>query len=167
MWEIIELVFLGVSSIKLWITKIKAALCQVLMIWITAHKPQWSLINSSPPSAAFMHQWSGLALVQVMACRLIGAKPLSEPMLTYYQWDPWEQASVKFESKYKILHLRKYTWKCRLRNGGQIVHGSIVHGQFPTKKSPYTSHSLPVRVDWFLYDVFCEFVVRSNFYLCR
>ena len=30
-----------------------------------------------------------------MACRLVGAKPLPEPMLTYCQLDPWEQTSVK------------------------------------------------------------------------
>ena len=38
-----------------------------------------------------------------MACRLIGAKPLSEPMQPYYQLDPKEQTSVKFESKYKLF----------------------------------------------------------------
>ena len=43
--------------------------------------------NSSPPSAAYMRQWTGSALVQVMACRLFGAKPLPEPMLTYRQLD--------------------------------------------------------------------------------
>ena len=35
------------------------------------------------PSAAFMRQWIESALVQIMACRLVGAKPLSEPMLEY------------------------------------------------------------------------------------
>ena len=30
-----------------------------------------------------------------MACRLIGAKPLSEPMLDYCQLDPCEHISVK------------------------------------------------------------------------
>ena len=39
-----------------------------------------------------------------MACRLVGAKPLFEPMLTY-RVDPQEQTSVKFESKCKtFLH---------------------------------------------------------------
>ena len=38
--------------------------------------------------------WS--ALVQIMACRLFGAKPLSKPMLGYCQMDPWEQTSVKY-----------------------------------------------------------------------
>ena len=36
-----------------------------------------SSVDSSPPSAAFMHQCIGSALVQVMACHLCGAKPIS------------------------------------------------------------------------------------------
>ena len=31
-----------------------------------------------------------------MDCRIDGAKPLSEPMLEYYELDTWEQISVKF-----------------------------------------------------------------------
>ena len=34
-------------------------------------------------------------LVQIMACRLAGSKPLSEPMMEYCQLDPKEQTSVK------------------------------------------------------------------------
>ena len=34
-----------------------------------------------------MCQWIGSALVQIMACRLFGAKPLSKPMLVYCQLD--------------------------------------------------------------------------------
>ena len=44
--------------------------------------------NSSPLSAAYMRQWIGSALVQIMACRLFGAKPLSKPMLGYFYLDP-------------------------------------------------------------------------------
>ena len=47
-----------------------------------------TMINSSPPCAAYMRQWIGSASVQIMACRLFGAKPLSEPMLGYCQLDP-------------------------------------------------------------------------------
>ena len=36
-----------------------------------------------------------------MACRLVGAKPLPDPMLTFCQLDPQEQTTVKFESKCK------------------------------------------------------------------
>ena len=33
--------------------------------------------------------------VQIMACRLDGVKPLSEPILEYCYLDPWDQTSVK------------------------------------------------------------------------
>ena len=51
--------------------------------------------NSSPPSAAYMRQWIVSALVQIMACRLLGAKPLSKQMLAYRQLDPKEHTSVR------------------------------------------------------------------------
>ena len=53
-------------------------------------------VNSSPPSAAYMRRSTGTTLVQIMACRLVGAEPLSEPMLEYCQLDLYEQTSVKF-----------------------------------------------------------------------
>ena len=56
-----------------------------------------------------------------MACHLVGAKPLSEPLLPYCQLDPKEHISVKFESKYRTFHSRKCTWKCRLESGGHFV----------------------------------------------
>ena len=67
--------------------------------------------NSSPPRAAYM--WHS-TLVQVMACRLFGAKPLPEPMQAYCQLDSWEQISVKFELEFYHFHSRKCIWKCRL-----------------------------------------------------
>ena len=74
-----------------------------------------------------MGQWTGYALVQVMACHLFGAKLLPEPILTYCQLDPKEkeQTSVKFKSKYKKFNPRKCIWKCRLRNGGHFVQGEM------------------------------------------
>ena len=45
-------------------------------------------LNSSPPSAAYMRQWIGSALIQIMAWRIFGAKPLSKPMLGYCQLGP-------------------------------------------------------------------------------
>ena len=84
----------------------------------------WNYTNLSPPSAARMHQWIGSALVKIMACRLFGAKPLSKPMLCYCQLDPFEQTSMKFESKYTFFHSRKCIWK-RLQNGGHFGQGEM------------------------------------------
>ena len=73
-----------------------------------------TIINSSPPSVAYKRQWTGSALVQIMACRLFGAKPLSKPMLGYCQLDRQEQTSVKLESEFYHFHSTKCIWKCRL-----------------------------------------------------
>ena len=72
-------------------------------------------------SAAYMRQWIGSTLVQIMACRLFGAKSLSEPVLGYCRLDPKEQTSVKLQSKYGAFYSRKRIWKYRLANGGHFV----------------------------------------------
>ena len=88
---------------------------------ITATCPRGQSVNSSPPSAEYMHQWTRSTLVQVMACHLFSAKPLPEPMLTYSQLDPKEQTSVKFELKHTTFHSWKCNRKCCLWNGGHFV----------------------------------------------
>ena len=65
---------------------------------ISKHFSIFQCFDSSPPSAAYMRQGTGSSLVQIMACRLFGAKPLSKPMLGYCQADRQEEISVKFES---------------------------------------------------------------------
>ena len=55
---------------------------------IYAKGSQHSVYGLISPSATYMHQWTGSALVQVMACRLFGAKPFPEPMLTHGQLHP-------------------------------------------------------------------------------
>ena len=50
-----------------------------------------------------MRQWIGSALVQIMACRLFGAKPLSKPVLGYCQLNPQEQILVKFYKNKKLF----------------------------------------------------------------
>ena len=67
--------------------------------------PLW--VNSSPPSAEYMHQCLGSAMVQIVACRLFDAKTLSKPMPGYFQLDHYEQSSVK----YKTFHSLKCIWK--------------------------------------------------------
>ena len=66
------------------------------------------------PSDAYMCQYNILTLVQIMACHLFSAKPLSDPMLPYCQLNPEEHLSVKTYLKFTSFHSRKCTWKCRL-----------------------------------------------------
>ena len=81
-------------------------------------------VNSSPPSSVYKRQWIESALVQIMACRIFGTKPLSKAMLTYCQLDSNEQTSMKVEARYKPFHSRKcMIWKHRLQNGGHFVQG--------------------------------------------
>ena len=59
-----------------------------------------------------------------MTCHLFNAKPLAEPMLTYHQYDPYKQTSLKYDfySKYnfqpKLDFLSiKHISECCLQNG--------------------------------------------------
>ena len=103
-----------------------------------------SVINSSSPSTPYIRQWNGWSLVQVMACRLFGAKPLPKPMLLYCQLDSWEQVSVKFESEFCYFHSIKCILKWCLPKwrpfcpGGRWVKGRSQAAY----KSPHTQGTL-------------------------
>ena len=71
-------------------------------------------------TCTYMHQWTGSSLVQVMACSLYKAKPLSKPMLIYSKMDPQGQISVRFESKLKMVST-KSLWFC-------LGHNSLTPG---------------------------------------
>ena len=58
-------------------------------------------------------------LVQIMACRLVGTKPLSESVL------PQKEILVKSLVKLMHFHAWKCIWKCRLRNGDSFVSASM------------------------------------------
>ena len=86
----------------------------ILRFYIPKAMTDFFFFNSSPPIAAYIRWWTVSSLVQVTACRLLGAKPLPEPMLAYCQLDSWEQISVKFESE-------KFVWQ----NGGHFLQGEM------------------------------------------
>ena len=84
-----------VKGVGLFVTK---PTC-LLILWFYKIKNNFMLsssFNSTSPTAACLRQWMGSALVEIMACRLLGAKPLSEPMLSYCQLDPKVHISVRF-----------------------------------------------------------------------
>ena len=63
-------------------------------------------INSSPPSAAYMRQWTGSALVQVMACRLFGAW-LIGPICTNFN-----EVGIKIQNfSFMKMHLKMLSAK--------------------------------------------------------
>ena len=50
-----------------------------------------------------------------------GTKPLTKPMLIFYELYHWEQISQKIESKYEHFHSRKCIRKCRMWNASHVV----------------------------------------------
>ena len=52
--------------------------------------------NSLRPSDTYMRQQTKPPLVQMMPCRLLYNKLLSQPMLILCQLDPYEYTSVKY-----------------------------------------------------------------------
>ena len=77
--------------------------------------------NSLRPSDAYTRQKTEKSLVQIVACRLVGATPLSEPMLEYCYLDRWEQTSnfIHFNS-------RRCIWKSRLQNDDHLSRPQYV-----------------------------------------
>ena len=98
---------------------------------------------SSPPIAAYMRQGTGSALVQVMACRLFGAEPLTEPMLVYCQLDSSEQISVKFESKF---------YQCIHENAFEIVFYQN-GGHFGMYRNIYFLHTWRSNQEYVIYSI--------------
>ena len=58
-------------------------------------------------------------LVQIMPCRLVGAKPLSDPVLVYYQLDPYKGTNFSeieiHTFSFKKVRLKMSSVKCRPR----------------------------------------------------
>ena len=100
-----------------------------------------------------MRQQTRLSLDQTMACRCFGAKPLSEPMLLWYQLDPWKHILIKSYSKFIIFHSRKCICKCHLQNGGYFVSATMQLMTIANSKLHLTSrqvHSPFVHISqWF------------------
>ena len=55
-----------------------------------------------------MRQWMGSALVQIMTCRLFGAKPLSKPMLGYCQRTPGTNYRNFFRIIQNVLFIKMH-----------------------------------------------------------
>ena len=70
--------------------------------------------------AAFGQHWFRLWLVTHSALNSHSHKLT----LTYFQLEPTEHTSMKFESKYKNFLSKRHTWNCRLQIGSQFVKAS-------------------------------------------
>ena len=61
------------------------------------------IFNSSPPSVAYMLLWIGSAFVQIMACRLVGTKPLSKQCWAIVNWTLINTLQLNFNQITKLF----------------------------------------------------------------
>ena len=93
------------------------------------------LVNSSSP---IVRQWIGSALVQIMACRLFGAKPLSKKNNAgLLSIGPLGTNFGGILIKIQNFHSRKYIWQYRLRND---IH--FAQGENDWARNEWLTHSL-------------------------
>ena len=80
------------------------------ILWLAVKAYSWP----SWPNEASMHRPTQPSLEQIMPCRVLDAKPLSDAMLAYCQLYPKEQTSIKCHSKSDNVHWKSNKWisKC-------------------------------------------------------
>ena len=93
----------------------------------------FATLNSPRPNNAYVRQQTRPSLFKIMACRLFGTNPLSEPILSYCQLDPCKQISVKFELKFQQFSFRKIN-----------IEMSAKWGQLCLGPNVLTSEKVPV-----------------------
>ena len=104
-----------------------------------------------------------------MACRLLGAKPLTEPLLACCQFYSWEQISLKFESEFCHVNSRKFIWKCILPKWRPFCPGGMSSSDWLVilvnrKSHPHFSPVVLHYIGWLQTDVmkFCQSFQQSN-----
>ena len=101
------LVCIKVIDTYVWHAKFKFATARIISIWLIFTV---RLINSLRPSDAYMRRQSK-SLVPIMACRLVGSKPLPATLMVYCQLI--------------VIFIQENALECVVcQNGGHFVRGS-------------------------------------------
>ena len=93
----------------------------VIQVNIDSGDWQHQVINSSPPSAAYMRQWTRSALAQIMARRQAIIWTIAGLLSIGPLGTNFSEILIKIQN----FHSRKCIWKYRLRNGGHFVQGEM------------------------------------------
>ena len=80
-------------------------------------------INSSSPCVAYMRQWIGSALAQIMAYAYSAPSHYLNQWRVIVNWIFRNKLRLFFVSKHETFHSQKYIWKYRLWKGGNFVQG--------------------------------------------
>ena len=97
----------------------------------------WDRLNNSPPSAAYMRWWTGLAVVPVMSCRLFGSKALPELKVACCQMDPSEKSTWNSNLNTK-LSVAKMPFKYCLRSKWRPFCPAEMSKNHCTQRQNYT-----------------------------
>ena len=132
------------------------------------------ILNSSPPNAAYMREWIDPTLVQIMACRLFGAKPLSKPNARLLSIGP---LGIKFSTillkmqnfSFTKMHLKLSSakWRPFCPRGDELI-GLGNKAEWKLDQNI----TIPIQENWFEI-VLCKMAIifswpqRINEYKCR
>ena len=83
--------------------------------------PQSVKINSSPPNAAYMLQWTGSALVQVMGCRLFGPSHYLNQYWFIVNWTPGNKFQWNSDRNSIVFIQENASEIVVCQNGGHFV----------------------------------------------
>ena len=84
---------------------------------------------------AYMHQWIGSMLFQVMTSCLFGAKPSPKPMLTYCQWELQWNFEVLYIS-FKKMQLKMLPANCQPFCSGLILSLLLLKLEYSGRTGP-------------------------------
>ena len=94
-------------------------------------------VNPSPPSAGYMRKWSGPALVETMACRLFGAKPLPGPMLPSCLLDPDTPVTPAKPTRNRQKNPQNFQWIGQLSAIDNVAEDTVKPVGFMSGKIQY------------------------------
>ena len=134
------------------------------MPWNIRGNTNKGLINSLP-SAAYMRQWTGSALVQMMVCRLFGTKQLSKPVLGHYILNIGNKLQWFFNQNTNFSLTEMHLKKIICQNGGHFGQGEInwQNLKLTSYRISYTHFNKMRGIMFFnLYKLFQFIVIKSN-----
>ena len=114
-------------------------------------------LNTLRPVDTFMRQIAGPSLVQIMVCRLFGAKPFPEPILTIYQWDQWEQTLKKWnrnttifieENTFQNIFCKMSPFLFRLQWVSSYLYRGVLFGEFHCTETMVPRNSIRSGQKW-------------------
>ena len=100
-------------------------------------------VKQLKPKEAYMRQWTRPSLVQIMSCRLFGAKALSKPSRAYCQLESREHISMKYFVKFKSFQENAFE-NVICEKAGILSRFQCVNW-FSSCKLSLNSHSLKIQ----------------------